>query len=102
MNQNGSVLHEASLVAGNTYTISESLLIPNKVHIIRIWSVRDSRKSYQSFEHSFTYSTEIKVASNMRALYLSDVLVKASSISKTYDINDVDKASNLNLEFINE
>ncbi|TCB17621.1 phage tail protein [Acinetobacter sp. ANC 5045] len=47
------VLDSASGIVGNTATILSSVLIPNKPHTLKLWSVRDGYDSYQVFEHSF-------------------------------------------------
>ncbi|WP_180095500.1 MULTISPECIES: phage tail protein [unclassified Acinetobacter] len=47
------VLDSGSAITGNTATILSSVLIPNKPHTLKLWSVRDGYDSYQSFEHSF-------------------------------------------------
>ncbi len=47
------VLDSGSGITGNTATILSSVLIPNKPHTLKLWSVRDGYESYQAFEHSF-------------------------------------------------
>lgn len=47
------VLDSASGITENTVTILSSVLIPNKQHTLKLWSVRDGYDSYQVFEHSF-------------------------------------------------
>lgn len=47
------VLDSASGITLNTAKILASLLIPNKPHTLKLWSVRDGFTSYQIFEHSF-------------------------------------------------
>lgn len=47
------VLSSESGITGNTATILNSVLIPNKPHILRLWSMRDGYDSYQAFEHAF-------------------------------------------------
>jgi len=47
------VLGSETGISGNTYTFDSSLLISNKPHKLRLWSVRDSYESYQIFEHNF-------------------------------------------------
>lgn len=47
------VLASASGITANTYTINHSVLKPNKVHKLRLWSVRDGYECYQVFEHNF-------------------------------------------------
>lgn len=47
------VLASANSITSNTTTINASILIPNKPHTLKLWSVRDGHNSYQKFEHSF-------------------------------------------------
>lgn len=47
------VLASDSNIDANTYTFASTLLIPNKPHKLRLWSVRDGYESYQIFEHNF-------------------------------------------------
>lgn len=49
----GVILHSAQNINVDTHTISSSLLIQNKAHTLKLWSVRDGFESYQIFEHSF-------------------------------------------------
>ncbi|ENW78426.1 hypothetical protein F909_04116 [Acinetobacter sp. ANC 3929] len=53
LSSEGTVLHSASGITANTYTINHSVLKPNKVHKLRLWSIRDGYDCYQVFEHSF-------------------------------------------------
>ena len=50
---NNTVLASASSITTNTATIDASVLIPNKPHTLKLWSVRDGYESHQKFEHSF-------------------------------------------------
>lgn len=47
------VLASDSNIDANTYTFASTLLIPNKPHKLKLWSVRDGYESYQIFEHNF-------------------------------------------------
>lgn len=47
------VLDSMTEISTNTVTILSSVLIPNKPHRLKLWSVRDGYESYQVFEHSF-------------------------------------------------
>lgn len=47
------ILHSAHNIDGNNYTIPSGLLLQNKAHTLKLWSVRDGFESYQIFEHSF-------------------------------------------------
>ena len=49
----GDVLLFEENIAGVTLTIPKALIVPNKVHKLKLWAVRDGYTSYQVFEHSF-------------------------------------------------
>ena len=48
-----TVLHYATEINANSYVIPSAVLIQNKAHRLRIWSVRDSYTSFSVFDHSF-------------------------------------------------
>jgi len=47
------VLYSQENLSANSHSIPSSVLVPNKAHKLKIWSVRDSFESYQTFEHNF-------------------------------------------------
>lgn len=47
------VLYNQENLTANSRTIPSVILIPNKAHKLKLWSVRDGFKSYQVFEHNF-------------------------------------------------
>lgn len=47
------VLDSGSGITSNTATILSSMLIPNKSHTLKLWSVRDGYESYYAFSHAF-------------------------------------------------
>lgn len=47
------VLYSANNITSNSHTIPASILIQNKPHKFKLWSVRDDLESYQTFEHNF-------------------------------------------------
>jgi len=47
------VLYSANNITSNSHTIPASVLIQNKPHKFKIWSVRGGLESYQAFEHNF-------------------------------------------------
>ena len=47
------VIHSASGITTTSHTILKEVLIPNKSHTLKIWSVRDGLDSFQKVEHSF-------------------------------------------------
>lgn len=50
---NNVILASGSNLTVNTVTILHSVLIANKAHTLRLWSVRDGYASNQIFEHAF-------------------------------------------------
>ncbi|WP_336984881.1 hypothetical protein, partial [Acinetobacter modestus] len=58
LSESGSVLHSASGIDATTYTIPKEILHVNKMHKLKLWSVRDSFNSYQIFEHDFLVDAE--------------------------------------------
>ena len=53
LTSNNIVLASASNISSSTATISANILMQNKAHTLKLWSVRDGYESYQNFEHSF-------------------------------------------------
>ena len=53
LSSEGVVLGSETGISGSTYTFDSSLLISNKPHKLRLWSLRDGYESYQIFEHNF-------------------------------------------------
>lgn len=51
LTENNVVLHNQTAIDASTYTIAKSLLKPNKLHKIKVWSVRNGFDSYQIFEN---------------------------------------------------
>lgn len=49
----GSLVHSATAINAMTYTIAKSLLHVNKIHKLKLWSVREGFDSNLKFEHSF-------------------------------------------------
>lgn len=47
------VLYSANNISSNFHTVPASVLIQNKPHKLKIWSVRDGFESYQTFDHDF-------------------------------------------------
>lgn len=54
----GSLVHSATGINATTYTIAKSLLHVNKIHKLKLWSVRDVFDSLLKFEHSFLIEAE--------------------------------------------
>lgn len=54
----GSLVHSATGINATTYTVVKSLLHVNKIHKLKLWSVRDGFDSLLKFEHSFLIEAE--------------------------------------------
>lgn len=48
-----TVLASGSGITSNATTINANVLLPNKAHKLKLWSVRNGHESYEKFEHSF-------------------------------------------------
>lgn len=90
-----TVIHSAHNIDVNAHTISSSLLIQNKAHTLKLWSVRDGFESYQIFEHSFF----VESASLILSATVSKDKVIGSTVP-TANINvDVDESLTANMQF---
>ena len=49
--ESGVVLLSQTGIDANSFTISKSVLLPNKTHKLKVWAVRDGYDSFQIFEH---------------------------------------------------
>lgn len=89
------VLDSASGITGNTVTILSNVLIPNKSHTLKLWSVRDGYNSYQVFEHSFfvEYASLILTATTDGSSVIGNT-VPVANISV-----NVDESLSANMQF---
>lgn len=53
LSSENEVLYSQENLIANSHSIPSSVLVPNKAHKLKIWSVRDGFESYQTFEHNF-------------------------------------------------
>ncbi|UNW10691.1 hypothetical protein MOW14_05890 [Acinetobacter indicus] len=80
------VLDSASGITGNTATIPSSVLIQNKPHTLKLWSVRDGYESYQAFEHSFfVVSVSLILTATTDGNSVTGNTVETASISVNVD-----------------
>ncbi|WP_151707451.1 hypothetical protein [Acinetobacter sp. TUM15064] len=92
---NDTVLHHATEINANSYVIPSAVLIQNKAHRLRIWSVRDSYTSFSVFEHSFfVESASLILTATTDGKYVSGNTVPIANIT----IN-VDESLTANLSF---
>lgn len=89
------VLGAASNITTNTATISASVLIPNKPHTLKLWSVRDRYESYQKFEHSFF----VESASLILTATTDGFSATGNTIPTAYISVNVDESLSANMQF---
>lgn len=89
------VLGSASGIALNTATILSSVLIPNKPHTLKLWSVRDGYDSYQIFEHSFF----IESASFILTAQTNGSKVSGNTVPAANITVDADTSLKANMQF---
>lgn len=89
------VLDSASGITGNTATILSSVLIPNKSHTLKLWSVRDGYDSYYAFIHAFFAESA--------SLILTATTDGSSAIGNTVPVANisvnVDESLSANMQF---
>lgn len=89
------MLYSANNISSNFHTVPASVLIQNKPHKLKIWSLRDSFESYQTFEHSFF----VEAVSLILSATVSKDKVIGSTVA-TANINVVvDEALSANMKF---
>lgn len=95
ISSDGEILYSAANINANTYTIPAAVLIQNKPHRLKIWSMRDGYNSYQKFEHSFFVESE--------SLILTATATKSNVVGNTVqsaNINVVvDESLSANMRF---
>lgn len=89
------VLDSASGITLNTATILASVLILNKAHTLKLWSVRDEYHSYQIFEHSFF----VEGVSLILTASVNKDKVIGSTVPDANVYLDVDESLNANIKF---
>lgn len=89
------IIHSTQLVDANTYVIPASLFVKNKAHKLKIWTVRDGYKSYQTFEHTFfAEAISLLLTATTDGSKVSGNTIPAASISI-----DVDTSLKANMRF---
>jgi len=90
-----TVLHQAVDINANTYVIPAAVLIQNKPHRLRIWSVRDGYASYNFFEHSFfVESASLILTATTDGNHVAGNTVPLANVTV-----DVDESLSANLTF---
>ena len=89
------VLDSVSGITSNTATILSSVLIPNKPHTLKLWSVRDGYESYQAFEHSFfVEAASLILTATATKLHVAGNTVPTANINVV-----VDESLSANMKF---
>lgn len=91
----GVSIASLSGITTNSHTFDHSILIPNKAHKLKLWSVRDGYESYQIFEHSFFGES---VSLILTATVSKDKVVGSTVSSAAINVN-VDETLGANLKF---
>ena len=95
LSEAGSVLHSASGIDATTYTIPKESLHVNKMHKLKLWSVRDSFDSYQIFEHDFLVDAEEVI---LTATAYKDKVTGETLIAASVSVN-VDESLTANMKW---
>ncbi|WP_151959337.1 phage tail protein [Acinetobacter bereziniae] len=89
------VLYSQENLTTNSHSIPSSVLVPNKAHRLKIWSVRDGFKAYQTFEHSFFVEA---VSLILTATAYKDRVVGSTVPIANINV-DVDESLSANVKF---
>lgn len=89
------VLYSQENLNSNSHSIPSSVLVPNKAHKLKIWSVRDDFESYQTFEHNFFVEAE--------SLILTATVSKNKVVGSTVPVANinvvVDESLSANMQY---
>lgn len=89
------VLDQASDIKLNSVTILASVLIPNKPHTLKLWSVRDGYDSHQIFKHSvFIESASLILTASTDGSSVTGNTIPIANISV-----NVDESLSANMKF---
>lgn len=89
------VIYNASDISLDSHTIPSSVLLQNKAHKLKLWSVREGFESYQAFEHNlFVESVSLVLTATASKDKVVGSTVPAASISVK-----VDESLKANMEF---
>lgn len=90
-----NLIFNVDAILTNNFSIDKSLLIPNKPHIFKIWSVRDGFRSYQTFEHGFF----VESVSLILSATVSKDSVSGSTVSEANINVNVDESLSSNFRY---
>lgn len=89
------ILSSASGITANSATIPASVLVPNKPHTLKLWSVRDGYESYQIFEHFFF----VEAVSLILSANTTSNNVSGNTLAEANIIVNVDTSLSANMRF---
>ena len=89
------VLYSQSNISVNTVTINSNVLIQNKPHTLKLWSIRDGYLSYQKFEHSFFVEA---ISLILTAVASKDKVVGSTVPTANISVN-IDESLKANMKF---
>lgn len=89
------VIYSASGIGLDSHNIPSSVLLQNKAHKLKLWSVRDGFENYQSFEHNFFVES---VSLVLTATAAKDKVVGSTVPVANISVN-VDESLKANMKF---
>ncbi|WP_180181223.1 phage tail protein [Acinetobacter sp. YH01021] len=89
------ILSSASGITASSATIPASVLVPNKPHALKLWSVRDGYESYQIFEHFFF----VEAVSLILSANTTSNNVSGNTLAEANIIVNVDTSLSANMRF---
>lgn len=92
---NNVTLASGSNLTANAVTIPHTLLVANKVHILKLWSERDGFISYQIFEHAFF----VEAASLILTATVTKSQVSGNTVPTANVTVNVDEALQANMKY---
>ncbi|MEG1855672.1 MAG: phage tail protein, partial [Acinetobacter sp.] len=86
LSSESTVISTVSNMTANTHTLDKSTLLPNKMHKLKLWSVRSGYDSYQIFEHEFfVEAIEITLTATATKTNVSGSTVPSAAMSVVVD-----------------
>ncbi|WP_288400232.1 phage tail protein [uncultured Acinetobacter sp.] len=84
--ENNVVLLNQTGITTNSYTISKSVLLPNKLHKLKVWAVRDLYDSFQVFEHQiFITAPDVTLTTTLYKDHIIGTTLAAANVTTVVD-----------------
>jgi len=84
--ENNVVLLSQTGITTNSYTISKSVLLPNKLHKLKVWAVRDGYDSFQVFEHQiFITAPDVTLTATLYKDHITGTTLAAANVTTVVD-----------------